>query len=179
MNLAHAAHLFSNLFFLSFVAGIPAYGFLKKIAVYDTFIDGAKHGFDVVLRLLPYLVAMIVAIGMFRASGGFDLLAKALRPLLVLLGIPVEVFPLAVVRPFSGSASVAMLSDVIQTQGADSIFSQMAATMFGSTETTFYVLAVYFGVVAVQRTRHAVWAGLFADLIGIVSAVWICRWFFA
>ena len=168
----------SNGLFLSFVAGIPLYGMIKRINVYETFIDGAKEGVNLIVRLIPYFVAMIVAIGMFRASGGFTLLGKWLAPALSWLGIPIEVFPLAIVRPFSGQASNAVLVNIIETHGGDSIFSKMAATMMGSTETTFYVIAIYFVAVGIARTRHAVPVGLIADFVGILSAVWICRWMF-
>jgi spore maturation protein B len=144
--------------------------------VYETFVDGAKEGFTLIVRLIPYFVAMIVAIGMFRASGGFELLGVWLAPALSWLGIPAEVLPLALVRPFSGQASNAVLVDIANTHGGDSLIAKMAATMMGSTETTFYVVAVYFGAVGIARTRHAIPVGLIADLVGVIAAVWICRW---
>jgi spore maturation protein B len=178
MTLSSFGHLLSNGIFLSLIAGIPLYGFLKGVKVYDSFIEGAKDGFSLVIRILPYLIAMLVAIGMFRAAGGFSLLGESIAPLLNWLGIPTEIFPLAVLRPFSGSASIAMLSDIANTHGGDSLITRTAATILGSTETTFYVLAIYFGSVGIRYTRHAIPVGLIADAVGVIAAVWICKVFF-
>ena len=153
----------------------PLYAALRGVAVYEEFVEGAKVGFRVGVRIIPYLVAMLVAIGMFEGGGGIDLLTTLLRPVLSLIGFPAELLPLALVRPLSGSASIALLSEVAGEFGGDHLFSRMAGTILGSTETTFYVIAVYFGAVNVRRTRHAVPAGLFADAIGVVASVFICR----
>jgi spore maturation protein B len=168
----------SNAIFLLFVAGIPLYGFLRKVAVYDTFIEGAKEGFQTTLHIIPYLVAMIVALGMFRASGALDLLAKALQPIMVKIGMPVDLLPLVLIRPFSGSAANGMLAELIHKHGGDSFIAHVAATIIGSTETTFYIIAVYFGVVNIKRTRHAIAAGLLADLAGVLASLWICQLLF-
>ena len=157
------------------IAGIPLYASLRKVKVYDSFVEGAKEGFQISIRLIPYLVAMLVAIGMFRASGAIDLIAHALSPILSKIGMPSDLLPLALVRPFSGSAANGVMADVIHTHGGNSIISKMAGTMMGSTETTFYVVAIYFGAVNIRRTRHAVPAGLIADLVGILASVWICN----
>lgn len=165
----------SNYLFLAFVAGIPLYGAWRKIKVYEVFVEGAKDGFTIAIKIIPYLVAMLVAIGMLRAAGGIELLAKLLKPLLTKIGMPVEVLPLALARPFSGSASVGLMADLIHTHGGNSFIANLAATIMGSTETTFYVVAVYFGAVNIQRTRHAIPAGLVADLAGILASLWICQ----
>jgi len=158
------------------LVGIPFYGLVvKKIKVYELFVEGAKDGFTIAVRIIPYLVAILVAIGMFRASGALDLVLAILSPLLSLIGFPPEDLALALMRPLSGSGSLGLLTDLVNTHGPDSIYAKIGATMFGSTETTFYVLAVYFGSVGIRRSRHAIIAGLIADTVGILSAVYICR----
>jgi spore maturation protein B len=168
----------SNLLFLLFIIGIPAFAARKKLNVFDTFIIGAKQGVETTLTLVPYLVAMIVAIGMLRASGFFELLATVLNPVLVRIGMSPELLPLALIRPFSGSAANGMMAELIHHEGGNSIISKTAATMMGSTETTFYVIAVYFGAVQIKRSRHAIPTGLIADFAGIVASVWICHLLF-
>ena len=160
------------------VVGFPLYGLWKKVPVYESFVTGAKEGFGVAVRIIPYLVAILFAIGMFRASGAMDALGTLLSPVLGLVAFPVEVLPMAIVRPLTGSGSVGILLDLINQFGEDHIFVKMAATMFGSTETTFYVLAVYFGAVNIKKTRHAVPAGLAADFAGMLIAVWLIWWLF-
>jgi spore maturation protein B len=167
-----------NWVMLSFVVGIPLYATVKKVDVFDAFIVGAKQGFELSVSLIPYLVAMMVAIGMLRASGFFDLIYKFLAPSLIAWGVPAEILPLALVRPFSGSASMGVTAEIIHANGGDSLVSRIAATMMGSTETTFYVVAVYFGSVSIRRTRHAIPAGLLADLAGIIASIYVCRYFF-
>ena len=129
-------------------------------------MEGAKEGFQVAVRIIPYLVAILFAIAMFRASGAMDFLARALAPVLGLIGFPPEVLPMAIIRPLTGSGSAGIVVDMIRQYGEDSIFVKMAAVMFGSTETTFYVIAVYFGAVNIRKTRHAVPVGLIADGVG-------------
>lgn len=160
------------------LVGIPLIGLLRKVKVYEAFIDGAKEGFDVAVRIIPFLVAILVAIGMFRASGAMDLLTNALRPILSSVGFPAELFPLAVLRSLTGSGSLALMTDMVKTHGPDSLLSRMASTMYGSSETTFYVLAVYFGAVGVKKTRHAVPAALIADFVAVVASVAVCLWLF-
>lgn len=167
-----------NWVMLSFVVGIPLYATVKKVDVFDAFITGAKQGFELSVSLIPYLVAMMVAIGMLRASGFFDLIYGVLAPYLSKVGIPADILPLALVRPFSGSASMGVTAEIIHANGGDALVSKIAATMMGSTETTFYVIAVYFGGVGIRRTRHAIPAGLLADLAGILASVYVCRYFF-
>lgn len=153
----------------------PLYGLYKRVAVYEEFVVGAKEGFNVAVRIIPYLVAILFAIAMFRASGALDWLMTGLRPVLAPLGIPAEIVPMAVTRPLSGGGSLSVLADMIKTHGVDSIFVKISAVMFGACETTFYVIAVYFGAVGVRRTRHAVPAGLIADLAGVLLAVYVVR----
>jgi spore maturation protein B len=161
------------------VAFFPLYAALRRIPVYEEFVEGAKEGFHVGVRLIPFLVAMLLAIGMFRGAGGVDLLTGALRPVLNFVGFPPELLPMGLMRPLSGSATLAIFSDLVKAHGADSLLARMGGTLFGSTETTFYVIVIYFGAVTVKRTRHAVPAGLIADAVGIVASVLICRWVFA
>ena len=157
---------------------IPLVGILRKVKVYDVFIEGAKEGFDVAVRIIPFLVGILVAIGMFRGSGAMDLLLAGMRPIVGPLGFPPELVPLAILRSLTGSGSLAFTTDLIKTHGADSLIARTAATMYGSSETTFYVLAVYFGAVGVRRTRHAVPAALIADLAAAIAAVAVCAWLF-
>jgi spore maturation protein B len=161
------------------LVGFPIYGLFKRVPVYESFVEGAKEGFGVAVRIIPYLVAILFAIAMFRASGAMDFLTRALNPVLALIGFPAEVLPMALIRPLTGSGSAALVADMINQYGEDSILVKMAAVMFGSSETTFYVIAVYFGAVSIKRTRHAVAAGLTADLAATLLAVWVVRLFFA
>lgn len=160
------------------VVGFPLYGLYKRVPVYESFVEGAKEGFNVSVRIIPYLVAILFAIGMFRASGAMDFLVTSLNPLLTLIGFPGEVLPMAIIRPLTGSGSAGLVADMINQYGEDSLFVKMAATMFGSTETTFYVVAVYFGAVNIKKTRHAVAAGLTADFSAMIIAVWMVRLLF-
>ena len=160
------------------LVAIPLAGILRGVKVYDVFIEGAKEGFDVAVRIIPFLVGILVAIGMFRGSGAMDLVTAALRPLVTPVGFPPELVPLAILRSLTGSGSLAFATDLIKTHGADSLIARTAATMYGSSETTFYVLAVYFGAVGVRRTRHAVPAALIADVVAAIAAVAVCAWMF-
>jgi len=160
------------------LVGFPLYGLYKRVPVYEAFVEGAREGFTVAVRIIPYLVAILFAIGMFRASGAMEFMTGALRPVLALVGFPAEVLPMAIIRPLSGSGSAGVVAEMIQVYGEDSILVKMAAVMFGSTETTFYVVAVYFGAVNIRRTRHAVPAGLTADLAAMLFAVWSVRLLF-
>jgi spore maturation protein B len=168
----------SNGLFLSFVLGIPLYGAYKKVRLFDAFVDGARDGFTTIIKIIPYLVGMLVAIGMLRASGFFDSLGVWLTPIFSKTGFPKEVLPLALVRPFSGGAATGVMAELMHTHGGNSFISKVAATMMGSTETTFYVVAVYFGAVGIKKTRYAVPVGLLADLTGVIAAVVVCRWMF-
>lgn len=153
----------------------PLYAAVRRVRVYEEFVVGAKEGFDVAVRIIPFLVAILVAIAIFREAGGIDLLSRLLSPILLPLGCPPELLPLILMRPLSGSGSTGIFAELAGEFGPDSLIAKMAGTIMGSTETTFYVIAVYFGSVAVRRTRHAVPAGLLADLAGVVAAVTVCN----
>jgi spore maturation protein SpmA len=155
------------------------YGALKKVKVYEAFVEGAKEGFNVAVRIIPYLVAMLMAIGIFRAGGAMDWLVYILRPLTDFIGMPAEALPMALMRPLSGSGSLGIMSEILSVHGPDSFLGIMVSTFYGSTETTFYVLAVYFGAVNIKNTRHALPAGLLADAAGILGAVYIVRLLFS
>jgi len=171
-RMVNALSILAIPFLLSF---FPVYAAARGIKVYDEFVEGAKEAFNVILRIIPFLVTMLVAIGMFKGAGGIDLLTKLLSPILTPLHFPTDLVPLALMRPLSGSATLALLTDVVHRLGPDNIISLMAATIYGSTETTFYVAAVYFGSVGIKQTRHAIPAGLLADLTGVIASVVICR----
>ena len=160
------------------LVGFPLYGLIRRVPVYEVFIEGAKEGFGVAVRIIPYLVAILFAIAMFRASGAMDFLVRVLDPVLGVLAFPAEVLPMAIIRPLTGSGSAGLVVDMIDQYGEDSIFVKMAAVMFGSSETTFYVIAVYFGAVGIRRTRHAIAAGLTADVAAALLSVWVVRLFF-
>lgn len=160
------------------LSGFPLYALLRRVRIYEEFVDGAKEGFEVALRIIPYLVAILVAIGMFRAAGGIDLLSRVLRPLMQAVGFPTDLLPMVLMRPLSGSGTLGMFAELVKHAGPDSLVSRMGGTIYGSTETTLYVLAVYFGAVGIKRTRYALLAGLTADLVGVIASVVICRWVF-
>jgi spore maturation protein B len=160
------------------IIGFPLYGLWRRVPVYEEFVTGAKDGFQVAVNIIPYLVAILFAVAMFRASGAMDFFVEGLRPFLSPLGIPPEVLPMAITRPLTGSGSAGIMLDLINRYGSDSLIVKTAATMFGSTETTFYVVAVYFGAVNVKKTRHAVPAGLTADFAAMILAVYVVRWMF-
>ncbi|HTL59812.1 MAG TPA: nucleoside recognition domain-containing protein [Candidatus Limnocylindrales bacterium] len=157
------------------LSAFPLYATLRRVKVYEEFVDGAKEGFEVAIRIIPYLVAILVAIGMFRAAGGLDLIASLLHPIMAAVGFPPDLLPLVLMRPLSGSGTLGIFSELVKHSGPDSLVARMGGTIYGSTETTFYVLAVYFGSVAVKRTRYAVLAGLTADFVGVVASIAICR----
>lgn len=179
--LAGLSSVLGNLTLFGIILLFIVLGNLKRIPVYEAFVEGAKEGFDVAKSLLPYLVAMLCAIGVLRASGALEFGLDGIRWLVEWLqwdGRFVDALPTALVKPFSGSAARAMLIETMQSQGVDSFAALVAATIQGSTETTFYVLAVYFGAVGIQRVRHAVGCALFAELAGVVAAIAVCYWFF-
>jgi spore maturation protein B len=152
---------------------VAVVGMARGVKVYETFIEGAKEGFDVAVRIIPYLVGILVAVGMVRAAGLLDLLGRALAPLMSLIGVPVETLPMVLVRPLSGSGADGVMVELMKTHGADSVPATTAAVMSGAADTTFYILAVYFGSVGVERIRHALWAGLLGDLAGLLAAAWV------
>ncbi len=155
------------------IFGMLSFGVARGVKVYETFVEGARDGFNASTRIIPYMVAILVAVGMFRASGAMDILVRLLAPPASLLGIPPEVIPLALLRPLSGSGAYALTAELTKTYGPDSLVGVIAGTMQGTTETTFYVLSVYFGAVGIQRSRHAVLTGICSDASGVLAAVWI------
>lgn len=157
------------------IVGVPVYGMLKGVKVYEAFVEGAKEGFATGVRIIPYLVAILASVGAFRASGAMDAFARAVAPLTGPLGLPAEVIPLAVVRPFSGGGALGILGSIFASSGPDSYAGRLASILQGSTETTFYVLSVYCGSVGIVRYRHALVAGLSADFTGLVASVAIAR----
>lgn len=157
---------------------IVVIGFIQKVKVYEVFVDGAKEGFNVAVKIIPYLVAILVAIGMFRASGAMDMFVSLISPITDLINMPAETVPVAVMRPLSGSGSMGIATELINTHGASSMIGRIASVMFGSTDTTFYVIALYFGSVGIKKTRHAVVAGLLGDLAGLLAAVFFCNLIF-
>ncbi|MGZ4966137.1 MAG: nucleoside recognition domain-containing protein [Chthoniobacterales bacterium] len=159
-------------FLLSF---FPLYAALRGVKVYEQFVEGAREAFEVAKRIIPFLVAMLVSISMLRQAGVIDAMTRALGGALAKIGFPVDLLPMVLMRPLSGSATQGIFVELINRLGPDSLTSRMAATIYGSTETTFYVLAVYFGSVAIRQTRHAVAAGLIADVTAVVAAIMICR----
>lgn len=173
--------LLSHISLLTIVSAFLIAAAYKKLNVYELFINGAKQGFDTAIHIIPYLIAMLVAFGMFRASGALELIMQAVRILITSLQMDnrfVDALPTALIKPFSGSGARAMMIDTMQTMGADSFAGRLTAVIQGSTETTFYVLAVYFGAVSIHRIRHAAACGLLADLAGVISAIFISYWFF-
>ena len=164
--------------FPALLVGIPLIGLARGIKVYDVFIEGAKEGFQVAVRIIPFLVGILVAIGMFRGSGAMDMLTQLLQPIMSRTRFPPELFPLAILRTLSGSGSLALTTDLIKRYGPDSLLGRTAATMYGSSETLFYVLAVYFGAIGVKKTRHVIPAALIGDLVAAIVAVAVCSWLF-
>lgn len=172
---------FANVFLFSIITSFIIAGMRKKINVYDTFIEGAKEGFETAVRIIPYLVAILVAIGVFRASGAMDFLIDGIAWCVAALGGDTEfvgALPTALMKPLSGSGARGLMVDAMTTYGADSFVGRLACLFQGATDTTFYILAVYFGSVGIRKTRHAVTCGLLADLAGILSAIFICYLFF-
>ncbi len=157
------------------LAGVPALALARRVKVYPACVEGAKQGFETAVRIIPPLVAILVALGMLRASGAMEAATHALAPLTAWLGIPASVVPVMLVRPLSGGAALGVVGDVLRAEGPDSYAGRLVSVMAGSTETTFYVLAVYMGAAGVKRPRHALAAGLLADLAGFTAAVVVCR----
>jgi spore maturation protein B len=174
--------LFRDVVLLISALAIPAlllfflvYGVMKKVKVYEVAVEGAKEGFTVAVKIIPYLVLMLVAIAVFRASGAMNVLLSLLRPATDLIGFPAESLPMALMRPLSGSASLGIMTETMRVHGPDSFIGILTSTLYGSTETTFYVLAVYFGSVGIKNTRHALPTGLIADFAGFIAALIFVR----
>lgn len=160
------------------VAAFLLFGLLRGVAVFDVFLEGAKEGLATAARILPSLVGLMTAVGVFKASGALDLLSHGLKPAADLLGLPAQVMPLALLRPVSGSGGMAVFRDILQDYGPDSFVGRVASVMMGSTETTFYTIAVYYGAIGVRKTRHTLPAALAADISGFVFSSLAVLWFF-
>ncbi|MFC7783487.1 spore maturation protein [Rossellomorea sp. GCM10028870] len=152
---------------------ILIYGTLKKVPTYEVFVDGGKEGIKIAVSIIPFLIGMLVAITIFRESGALEFFVNLIRPGLLALGIPPEIVPLAIIRPISGTAALGMMSDIVATHGPDSFIGRLASTLQGSTDTTLYVLTVYFGAVGIRKMGDALKVGLLADVVGIVAAIFI------
>jgi spore maturation protein SpmA len=175
------SNVVANVILFGIICGFISLALIRRVNVYEAFIDGAKEGFNVVIKIIPYLVAILVAIGVFRASGAMDFLVAGVREAVALVGLNtdfIEALPTALMKPLSGSGARGMMVDAMQTYGADSFVGRLASTFQGATDTTFYIIALYFGSVGVKKTRYAVGAGLFADFVGIVAAIFIAYLFF-
>ncbi|MBP2642903.1 MAG: hypothetical protein H6Q67_790 [Firmicutes bacterium] len=157
---------------------ILVFGLLRSVRVYEVFVEGAKEGFSNAIRIMPFLVAMMVAVSIFRDSGALDECISWLRPVLSSAGIPTELLPLAILRPLSGTGALGVTSELLYSQGPDSLVGRIASTLLGSTDTTFYVLTVYFGAIGVIKPRYSIVVGLIGDLVGFIGSVYICRLLF-
>jgi spore maturation protein B len=155
------------------LCSIPLYGYINKVDIFNSFVEGAEGGFKTGIKLIPFLVGMLFALNIFRASGAMDAFLELISPITSFLPIPPDVLPLAMLRPISGSGAMGVLVDIIEHHGPDSFIGKMACTMQGSTDTTFFVLTVYFGSVGIKKTRHALATGLLADAVGFLAAVFI------
>jgi spore maturation protein B len=153
---------------------IPLYAAYRKIPVYESFVEGAKDGFDTAIKIIPHLVGMMVAISVFRASGAMDMLIDWMRPFFNRIGVPTEVLPLAILRPITGAGSLAFTTDLIEQFGPDSMIGRIASTVQGSTDTTLYVITVYFGAIGIRKAGYALKVGLISDLVGFVASIVIC-----
>lgn len=179
MNFQHILNIISLWALPAIIVAILTAGMIKKVPVYEAFTEGAKDGFKVAVNIIPYLVAIIVAISMLRASGAIEMLAGALAGILARFNIPADVLPVIFVRPLSGSAALGLFSDIATNAGPAAYSTKLAAVMVGSSETTFYVLAVYFGSVGITKFRYALGVGILADIIAAVMSIIVCNWMFA
>ena len=160
------------------VAVILIHALYKKTPAYESFTQGAKDGFSIAIRIIPYLIAIMVCVSAFRESGAIELIQNILKPILEYFKIPTETTIIMLTRSLSGSATLGVLADIINQTGADSYATKLSAVICGSSETTFYVAAVYFGSVGIKKFRHALLAGILADIVGLIAAIWICSIFF-
>ncbi|WP_378955528.1 spore maturation protein [Pelosinus sp. sgz500959] len=157
---------------------VPVVGHFRHVKVYEAFVEGAAEGFHTAIRIMPFLVAMMVAINIFRSSGAMYMCVESIAPVLQFLGVPPELVPLALIRPLSGTGALGLTTELLNTHGPDSMIGRMASTILGSTDTTFYILTVYFGAVGISKPRYSVLVGLLGDLIGFIGSIYICRQLF-
>lgn len=160
------------------LALIPLWGAIRKVKVYDTFIEGAEEGLQIAVKIIPFLIGMLMALSIFRASGAMEMLARSMEPVTAALGFPSEVLPLMIVRPLSGAGALGVTADLLKTHTPDSYIGRLASIMQGSTDTTFYVLTVYFGAVGIRKVKYSAAVGLTADVVGFLAALYACHWFF-
>ena len=168
----------SNLIIPLMVLGIVIYGIIKKINIYDVFVEGSKESYDMVLTMFPCMLAMIFGVNIFIKSGVLEYIFVFFQSILDFLHIPLEIIPMAIMRPISGSSSLAVLNTILENYGPDSFVGRLASVIQGSTDTTFYILTLYFGSIGIKKIRYSLWAGLFADVIGITSAIIIVNLMF-
>lgn len=173
------AQLLTKFILGSAIFAIPSFALYKRLNIFSLFAQGSADGIKIIFKVFPYMLGMIVTIGMLRSAGAFDVLSSWASPLLTWLGIPSDIVPLAISRPLSGSAANGVFVNIVDTYGGDALISKISALLMGSTETTFYVIALYFGAVGIKRTRHAIPAGLLADAAGVAAAIFFGRLFFA
>lgn len=158
---------------------IPVIGYIRGVRVYEAFVEGASEGFHIAIRLIPFLIAMLVAVNVFRTSGAMEMVSAFIEPYLSTVGVPADLIPLGLLRPFSGTASLGIMSDILSQFGADSLLGLMASTAMGSTDTTFYIISVYLGAVGIKKARYAPLVGVCGDVIGFLLSIWFCRYLFA
>lgn len=159
--------------------GIPLVGVIRKVKVYEVFVEGAAEGFYTSIRIMPFLVAMLVAVNIFRASGAMDVLSGLFEPMLGVFGVPADLVPLAIMRPLSGTGSLGLVTEILDTYGPDSMAGRIASTVLGSTDTTFYILTVYYGAVGIKNPRYSVLVGLLGDTAGFLGSIYICTILFS
>jgi spore maturation protein B len=160
------------------LALIPLWGAIRGVKVYDAFVEEAEEGLQIAVKIIPFLIGMLMALSIFRASGAMELLARAVTPLTSAMGFPPEVLPLMIVRPLSGAGALGVTADLLKSHSPDSYVGRLASIMQGSTDTTFYVLTVYFGAVGIRKVRYSAAVGIAADIVGFLAALWACDWFF-
>ncbi len=171
-------NLISSLIIPIMVLVVVLYGIYKKVDIYDVFIEGAKEGFSMVLTVFPYLLGMILAINLFLNSNILSSLVNFLEPVLRIIGIPFDIIPMAIMRPISGTSTLAILNNIFSQYGPDSFIGRLASTIQGCTDTTFYVITLYFGSIGIKKIRYSLYVGLFADLVGIIASILIVKWIF-
>ncbi len=158
---------------------IPVVGYFRNVKVYEAFVDGASEGFHTAIRIMPFLVAMMVAVNIFRASGAMDVVVEYMGSLLYAFGVPPDLVPLAIMRPLSGTGALGLTTEILNTYGPDSMMGRIASTVLGSTDTTFYILTVYFGAVGITKPRYSVFVGLLGDMIGFLGSIYLCQYLFS
>lgn len=168
----------SNLIIPAMVLFIIIYGLKKKVNVYDEFLTGASESFEMIMKIFPCLLAMILGVNIFLESGIINLIYDVLKPLFNIIKVPIETLPMMIMRPISGTSTLAILNNLFEQFGPDSLIGRLASIIQGSTDTTFYVLTLYFGSIGIKKIKYALWAGLFADLIGIIASIIVTSFFF-